>query len=507
MRSTAPIAVEAPATLSKTPPENFFAKQFYIPPEERLKNGIMDIRGLAFIEKVDLATQTNLAVVTDFSNGALRSRGIPKIKTADAMRTWIDENLKTARYQGVEIKRLSVADRMGQAKNIYWVGHKTFPSVEAAKAAIDSVKAQAVAQGGGFEQMVEQAQTYVETAEGGVPVEIKTQAQYEREEQIALKMLDQLHIGTDLFGPLQGVPSGEPITWQSFGETSWRESNLTKKDYNAQVFYWTNRLVFKGIRAPLNTIDAFVEETTTLESVGPDYKSYLKFYGGLEWRPLARSPFLNNFRPWSMPLLDWAKNIRLFVMYGNRKAAKGEIEGSPDHNMVWGAQVFYEWGIDLPGAGEGGPDSFPDYLRDFTWGEYYGDYHWETTNFSSEKCFNAFIANSSVTLGIRLPGLPLPQNPINNEFVLMPYMRFEHVNNSEFSFDYQNRYFVATGVRWMPFRTYAFKENEWLAKTKIFVEWVGVGGVFNAKQNGDSSYTGPIQHDLRVGLNFSSRRY
>jgi hypothetical protein len=140
------------------------------------------------------------------------------------------------------------------------------------------------------------------------------------------------------------------------------------------------------------------------------------------------------------------------------------------------------------------------------WGEYYGDYHWETTNYSSENKFNAFIANSSIMLGFRLPGIPLPQNPINDQFVVMPYMRFEHVNNSDFSFPYQNQFFVAAGARWMPFRTYAFKENEWLAKTKIFIEWVGVGGVYNVKQ-GDNDSTGPIQHDLRVGLNFSSRRY
>jgi hypothetical protein len=488
----------------KTPP-NFFAEKFYIQPDQRTKNGLSEIRGFLFIEKPDLERQSNYAIVTNFADGAVRSRSIPNLKTPDEVRKWVDDRAKIAKYQGAEIKCLSLANSKGEEKQVFWVGHKTFSSAEEAKGQIDETKKNAEAQGGNFVQMVEQAQTYVEVVEGA-PVEVKTPAQYEKEEQIALKILDQLQIGTKLFGPFQGVSSGLPIDWQSFGETSWRETNLTSKSYNAQVGYWTNRLVFRGIRAPLHTVDPFVEVTPSLESVQPDYKSYMLAWAGLEWRPLARNAFISNFRPWSLPLLDWLKNARFYVMYGNRYPIKGEITGSKNYNLVYGLQFFYEWGIDLPGAGEGRPDSFPDYLRRFGWGEYYGDYKWETTNFSSEKYFGAFIANSSVLLGFRLPGIPLPDNPINNEFVLMPYMKLEHVNNSDFSFDYQNRYFVGAGVRWMPFRTYAFKENEWLAKMKIFLEWDGVGGVFNSKQ-GDGDSTGPVQHDLRIGINFSSRRY
>ena len=83
----------------------------------------------------------------------------------------------------------------------------------------------------------------------------------------------------------------------------------------------------------------------------------------------------------------------------------------------------------------------------------------------------------------------------------MPYMRFEHVNNTEFNSPFQNRYSVVAGVRWMPFRTYRFKENEWLYKTKFFFEYVGVGKVQETKvQSGNPDF------DVRFGVNISSNR-
>ncbi len=496
---------EAPQ-VPKTP--NVFAEQFLMTPDQRIKNNILELNGFLFMEKPALPGQPKYFIVTQFVDGVLKSRPVPPgPKSLPELKKWIEENLKTAPFQGVEVKRLSFPDGKGGKSNIYWIGNKSFDSTDKAKAQIVAAKTAAEAKGGNFSEMVMQAQAYIDAAEAGPKIEIKTPAQYEREEKIALKFLDQLDIGNKLFGPLQGRESGEPIVWQSFGETSFRTTNIEKKRDNIQVGYWTNRLVFKGIRAPLNTIDPFFEVTPTLESSSPEYKSNLKVYAGLEWRPLERNPFINNFRPWGLPLLDWCRNWRLFVEYGDRFALKDEITGSKNYNLVYGAQIFYEWGIDLPGAGEGAPGVFADYLREFVWGEYYGDYHWESTNFGSEKAYNAWVFNSSVLLGFRLPGIPLPQNPINDRLVLMPYMKFEHVNNSEFSFTYQNRIFVAAGVRWMPFRTYKFKENEWLAKMKIFIEYDGVGGIYNPKQGDTDPSYGAVQNDFRVGVNISSRRY
>ena len=309
-----------------------------------------------------------------------------------------------------------------------------------------------------------------------------------------------------MYGVLQGTPCGTPITWQSFGETSWRQTNLAAKGFDTQVGYWTNRLVFSGIRFPLHNIDPFIEETISLQSDSADYASNLQLFAGLEWRPLARNPWLLNFQPFGgIPILEWMRNYRFYIKYGNLYNIKGDITNSRDADLVWGVQCYYEWGTELPPLDETKPEVFSDYIRQYVWGEYFGNYYVSKTGFSSEKSFNAFIANSTVTLGIKLPGIPLPHNYINDELVFMPYMRFEHVNNAEYSFWYQNQYFVAAGLRIMPFRTYRWKENEWLSKTAIFGEWCGIGGAQRVKQDGEPPLV--PNYDLRFGVKFSSRRF
>ncbi len=84
-------------------------------------------------------------------------------------------------------------------------------------------------------------------------------------------------------------------------------------------------------------------------------------------------------------------------------------------------------------------------------------------------------------------------------------MRIEHVNSSQFSFPYQNRLFVGAGVRWMPFATYKYKDNEWLGKTKVFVEYLGVGDAYYLKNHGEVPNS--VNYDFRVGVAFSEKRY
>lgn len=485
-------------------PPNFFAEAFFMKPDQRIQYQTTEVRGFVLVETPDRESGSRYSMVTDFGGSAVKMRALLGIPDLEEIRKWIDDNLETADFEGVEIRRLPFVDAQGSDKSLYWVGHKSFETAEKAQAQIALVKSVAELEGGDFAAMVQEAKSFMHGPEPE-PVEIKTPAQFQKEEEIVLKFLDQLDIGNELFGPFQGVAMGEPILWQSFGETTWRQTNLDKRNFSDQVGFWTNRLVFKGIRFPLNTIDLFLEATGALESHGKDFASHLDLSAGLEWRPLGRNPVLYNFRPWGLPLLEWVRNHRIYVQYMDRKNLKDEILGSKDYDIRAGFQLFYDFGIDLPSAAEGPPSGFADFLREYVWGEIFYDHRWEQTDFTSEDDFNAFIFNSSIILGFRLPGIPLPSNYINDELVLMPYLRFEHTNNSEFSFHYQNQYFVAAGCRWMPFRTYRFKENEWLFRTKIFTEWVGIGDVQNAKQNDEARI--PVHHDLRFGLSFSERRF
>lgn len=500
-------AASRPSETLQAPARNFFVEQFFLPPKLRRQYQTWETKGFVFVKTPHPTPDSRFSVVTDFAGNVLKTYDLVGLRDVHDMRRWIREGLETSTFEGVEIRRLPVATlENGEKKYLYWVGHRAYESADRARAEIALVQSLVEAEGGDFAAMVAQAARYSQIAEPEEkpPVEL-TPAQYEREERLMLKFLDHLDVGNEMFGPFQGTGLGESILWQSFGETTYRVTNLDKRNFSAQVGFWTNRLVFKGIKAPLSTIDPFIEATTALESNGKDFASHLDLSAGLEWRPFSRNPWLSNFRPWGIPLLEWIRNYRFYVQYLDRKNLKDEISGSRDYDLRYGVQIFYEWGMDLPPISEAPPDTFWEHLRQNLWGEYFGDYRFHTTNFSSEEDFDAWILNSSVILGFRLPGIPLPPNPINDELVLMPYLRFEHVNNTEFGFDFENRYFVASGVRWMPFRTYLYKENEWLSKVKIFAEYVGIGLVQHGKQDGEAPDA--IRYDLRFGVNISQRRF
>ncbi len=489
---------------------NLYVEEFFISPDLRLQRETTDVQGFVFLKTPSVERKTNYSLVTNFKDKVMQTRYVPGLKTMKDAEKWVESTLKTAEFEGVEIRSLTFPspDGTGPGTPRYWVGHRSFDTVEEAQSQIALMKSIVESQGGDFNAMVEGAKEYLYIPSEQPVIEIKTPAQFAKEEALLLKWSDQMNFGTKLFGPFQGEAAGEPVLWQSFGETTWRNTNLESLHFNEQVGFWTNRLVFRGIRFPVNTINLYIEETTAMEAVAADFKSNLKFFAGAEWRPFERNEFFYNFRPWSLPLLIWMRNFRLYVQYGNRYNIKDEILGSAGHDLIWGVEIFYEWGIDLPSVQESAikPDNIPDFLRKYTWGEYFGNHRVEMTNFGIEDDFNAFIWNGSLILGFHLPGIPLPPNPINDEFALMPYMRFEHVSNERFSFPFQNRYFVAAGIRWMPFRNYRYKESEWLTKFKIFFEYVGIGKVQNTRVSGEEvPYA--VREDFRVGVAFSSRRF
>jgi hypothetical protein len=500
--SAQPLALSSVAQVK--PASNLFAEKFFSPAPQKLDHKMNEVRGFSILKNHSREQDSEFSIVTDFGGGAVRSRPLAGLKDMKAIDEHIKKNVKTAVFEGVEIRQLTIPNAKGQVTELYWVGDRAFPSSEEAMTSIIAVKLKIESEGGSFPESVRSAPIYIPEVEK--PVEVKTPAQFKKEEELILRFTDQLGIGEKMYGVLQGPPCGTAITWQSFGETSWRMTNLAANHFDTQVGYWTNRLVFSGIRFPLDNIAPFIEETVSLQSDSADYASNLQLYAGLEWRPLARNPWLLNFQPFGgIPILEWMRNYRFYIKYGNLYNIKGDIVNSPDYDLIWGVQCYYEWGTELPPLDESKPEKFSDYIRQYVWGEYFGNYYVSKTGFTSEKSFNAFIANSTVTLGIKLPGIPLPHNYINDELVFMPYMRFEHVNNDSFSFWYQNQYYVAAGLRIMPFRTYRWKENEWLSKTAIFGEWCGVGGAQRTKQNGEV----PLipNYDLRFGVKFSSRRF
>lgn len=502
------VVIPAAPPSNQPPVPNIYAEEFFMRPDQRLQHETEEVSGFIFIKSPNRQRQTNYAVVTGFKGSTVQTIYVPGMETPKDLKNWLEKSVETSTFETVEIRKVKFpASQEGvPPTEYYWVGNRAFSSADQARSQIALAKTLAESQGGNFAGMVREANKYLIPAEEKPPVEIKSQAQFQKEEEIALRWMDQLDIGEKLFGPFQGEAPGEPIVWQSFGETTWRMTNLESKNFSDQVAFWTNRVVFKGIRFPLNTVDPYVEFTAAMESNGVDFKSNLKYFAGLEWRPFQRNPWLENYRPFGdIPLLIWVKNYRFYVQYGNRTNIKDEITGSTNHNLQWGTQIFFEFGVEPPPLVEPDPVTVSDYLRKYVWGEYFGNYYYDMTNFGAEDDYDAVIFNSSIILGVKLPGIPLPENPINDQLVFMPYMKFEHVNNTEFSEPASNQYFVAAGLRWMPFSNYRYKDSEWLSKVKIFGEYVGIGKVQHAKQDGEAPNA--IRYDLRFGINISSKRY
>lgn len=486
-------------------PINFlFRDQFYLSPSQKIRYKTSQAGELLVLERSSPESGSNVAIVSDFAPGALRTQALKGVSSVDDAKEWIRKNKKVVSFEGVPVVELPLPLPDGRIQQKHWVGNKSFDSFDQAAAAVAMAQSVIELQGGNFARAQELAEELRESEPVSSETPTKSRAQFEREEEIALRWIDQLDIGEDLFGPFQGTPAGEPILFQSFGETTWRSTNLAERAFRSQVGFWTNRLVFKGMRAPMNTVDAFVDITVAPETTGNDGGNQLDVVYGLEWRPFARNSTIENFRPWGMPLLKWIKNYRFLVKYMERRNLKDEIANIRDYDLRFGVDIFYEWGIELPPIDQAKGEGVSGFISDHVWGEYFGDYTWRDTNFTAEENFDAWILDTSLIVGLKVHLMKLPRNPVNDELMLMPYFRLGLIYNTRLSNPADNRYYVAAGVRWMPFRDYRFANNEWLFKTKIFAEWLAIGKVQNFKQDDSRPYP---DEDWRIGVNWSIRRF
>jgi len=499
-------AVSSKPNAKEVPKPNLFAKTFFASPSKKSESIATDVQGFTVVHIPSRKMDAEYAVITDFGGEVVKTRYLKGLKTMDDVNDYVQKNLETSENGNVEIRKMALPGESGAV--LYWVGDKAFTSADEANQWIAKTREQVAAIGGNFDEMVSDAQIPVE-----VEGEYVTQfdqgliSNQKKEENLILKWADQMDLGEELWGPFHGDPAGEPILWQSFGETSYRKTNLEDNKFNSQIGYWSNRVVFRGIRFPLNTIDPFVEATVAMEAVPEDYKSHADFFAGVEWRPLARNHWLANYRPFGkIKLLEFVRNYRFFFKYGDRKNIKDEIQAK-DWDYQTGVQLFYEFGVELPDLKQPAPVNLTEYLEEYVWGEYFADYHWARTDFSTDKDSRAITMGDSLLLGVKVPGIPLPDNPINNEIVLMPYLHLNHTWTDNHSFHYQNSFYVGAGVRWMPFNTWRHKENEWLSKIKIFGEWIAIGKTQYLKQDSTENVDNFVYNDLRFGVSFASRRY
>ncbi len=501
-----PLSPESVGPLPESPANFFYRDQFYLSPSQKIRHNIFQADEFLVVERANPELNSRVAIVSGFAPKALRTRSLKGVQSVDEAKAWIEKNKKTQAFDGVTILELPFPSASGKVESVYWVGNKGFDSFDKAAAEVAMTRTLVESQGGNFETALTAAEEFAVEPEPVPTVEeVQARAQFQKEEEIMLRWVDQLDIGEDLFGPFQGTPTGEPILYQSFGKAGYRSTNIAQRKWHSWVGFWTNRIVFKGIKFPLNTIDPFIETTTALEATGLDGGSHLDLSVGAEWRPLARNAFFENFNVGGIQLLKWVRNYRFYTQYFVRKNLKDEIAFSREDDFRAGVDIFYEWGIELPQPGQPRSKGIAGILRDYVWGEYFGNYGWRHSNFTGEENYDAWLFETDIILGIKTPGIPLPANPINDQLVVMPYFRFTWTENDDFSNPFDNKLFVAVGVRWMPFRDYRFQNNEWLFKTKFFAEYWALGKVRFLKQNQDNR---PLpDEDWILGVDFSLRRF
>ncbi|MBI4971558.1 MAG: hypothetical protein HZC17_06950 [Candidatus Omnitrophica bacterium] len=285
-------------------------------------------------------------------------------------------------------------------------------------------------------------------------------------------------------------PEEDWYLYQVVGETTYRNTNLESRSFNAQVAYFDNRIVIRGLKFLGSSIDPYIEANVRGDTTDATFNNTVDVMAGIEYRPFRLNKKLAE-SPWT----DWIRNFRSYVVYDKREPIKDIIVFSNDHDVEMGFDFFKEWGIDMPK--EGDKDTW-------LWGELFMNNRFRKTDFTINDHYDGFIFNNAGKIGLKFPRIPLPKNPLNDEMVFWPYVFFDQVSTSAISANYENRYYIGAGMRLMPFRAYRFLNSQWLFRTKIFGEYIAFGGVQNTKTEPPSSVP---DRDYRVGINFSLNRF
>lgn len=484
------------------PEQNLLRDTFYLGHSEKMKREVFEVEGFSLVSQPAPDWNSGFSVITGFKGNIVTTHVLRDVNSTDDARKYFDKNVKTHDVDGVIVRELSLKTNTDKKTKFFWVGNRAFRSLKDAKQSIGVVKNEIEKSGGDFEESI---RTAGEVPFVAVPPEEKAPtARGLQEEELLNKMAGWMGFDRSWLGPFYGVPSGETILYQSTFETTYRSTNLSKRDFNNMVGYFSNRLVFKGLRSfNGTTVDPFIEAVPVMDGTGTDYASYLQVAAGLEWRFFANNIFLQNYQPYGLPVLDWMRNLRAYIKYAQNKNIKGQYEDwVKTYDFLAGVSIFKEWGIDLPSVDQYNAGGKYFKKNDFLWGELYGDWAFNKTNFTAGDNLNCFLAVTAFKVGVKFPRFPLPDNPINEEMLVMPYFLFENANNSDFSRYYQNYYFHGWGVRWMPFRDYRFANNEWLFKTKIFFEYIENRSFLKGKPPPDVP-----NEDCRLGINVSFRRF
>lgn len=259
---------------------------------------------------------------------------------------------------------------------------------------------------------------------------------------------------------------------QFFGDLDFRNTNFYESKYNGIVFSNETRLIFPRFNKFLNLAFPIPEPyiTSSLNLLKDiNWENRLNYGAGIEWRSLSTVAFLDN------PLLNWAKQLRFYVLYLHSKYL--QYEDSWD----WRPTTDFRYGVELYKE-----SNF--YNTDLFWLEIWGDLSWRNTNFFV-KDFNSWTFAFVPKVGIKL----LPER----EVCIMPYITGEISSTRRTEF-WQNRILAGGGIRLMPFRWNDSKMYFLIKGLRLYVE-----NLWLINYMKDEAPATISKYDIRFGINYA----
>ncbi|MBI3266823.1 MAG: hypothetical protein HYZ67_07205 [Chlamydiae bacterium] len=464
------------------------------------KCGVESYQGFLFLENLEEGWNSNYAIVSNFEGASIESQVLWGTENFNAVKTLIDQNLKTFLYQDVQIRELVIPVKNSEKISLFWVGQKAYPTQEEAQKAVD----RALAEGVSPKEMVEHEEEVPEIApQSAIPSETQStstegldqakisQGQIPSAEATPYPLHVDEKIKQVAIPGTEVEPEQDRFYWQTFGEFTWRRTNLDapNKDnpdyFNDVVGFHSLRLIMRGMRfyegGP--TLDPYVEATFSMATNDTPFENKLVAVAGVEYRLLDNIAVLKQ-NPW----LEWLTSLRLFGQYMDLSHLRQTDTAATTYDARAGMGLYKDWGWDKPFDQEE-REPFYHYL----WGELFMENAWKKTDFNRED-YNSMTWSDVAWFGLKFPWIgDIPP--------LMPYAKVEFTA-SQRDFFFQNRVFFGYGLRYMPFHTSRFKGSEWLYNFKIFAEYDDIESYFKDEPPDDRP-----DWDFRVGVKIDINRF
>jgi len=287
-----------------------------------------------------------------------------------------------------------------------------------------------------------------------------------------MKLVVALAIGFCLLGSTVSANGGLEIV--SFGDSVWRDNNLTSPPYYSPQGGWSETRLLFGNRSRPTIPRPYFKTNLALSSRDVPEENTVSYGFGIEVRPLA-----NNKSLAAQPWLEWLTRTRAYAEYLNQSFPQSEKpDWNPRHNLIVGFDVWREYGA-------ADPNRYTE--RTAWWAELYVGAAYHSTNFYLDD-YDSIRCGLNAKTGIRYGK---PAHPV------MPYVVLDLNATSRHRFFWENRLISGVGLR-------TEVKTGKSSKLKLYAERVWI--LSYLKDEPAASEDVPSD-DTRIGLSYQWNRY